>query len=92
MKLIDGQIMGIFCQVLYRHAEVVSGAYKLRKKEQGCGKNDDGTIAFRPLTEAELLEDSMQILQAQIHRLNEFVDALPSDEELRKSMEKKSSG
>ena len=81
MKLIEGQIMGIFCQVLYRHAEVVSGAYKLRTTQQGCGKNDDGTIAFRPLTEAELLKDSMQVMQAQIHRLTEFVDAIPRFED-----------
>lgn len=81
MKLIDGQIMGIFSQVLYRHAEIVSGAYKLRTTEQGCGTNDDGTTVFRSLTEEELLKDSMTVMQRQIHRLNEFVDALPSDPE-----------
>ena len=90
MKRIEGQILGIFSQVLYRHAEIVSGAYKLRKKERGCGKNDDGTTAFRPLTEAEKLEDSMAVMQRQIHALNEHVDALPSDHELRESMEKAS--
>lgn len=81
MKLIDGQMLGVFCQVLYRHAEIVSGAYRLRSVQKGCGSDADGTIVFRPLIESELLEDSMRVMRAQIHRFNEFVDALPSDDE-----------
>lgn len=81
MKLIDGQILQAFCQVLYRHAEIVSGAYKYRGLQKGCGKNDDGTIAFRPCTEQEKLEDSMQVMQRQIHRLNECIDYVGEHQE-----------
>ena len=79
MKLIEGQILCIFSQVLCRHAEVVSGAYKLRTTQRGCGKNDDGTIAWRPLTETELLTDSMSVMQRQIEALYEHVEALGAE-------------
>ena len=74
MRYVDAQFAGIFSQVLYRHAEIVSGAYKLRATQRGCGKNDDGTIAFRPLTETELLADSMAVMRRQIERMNEFAE------------------
>ena len=79
MTFLEGQILGIFSQVMYRHAEIASGGYKYSGRSQGCGKNDDGTIAFRPLTEQECLEDSLSVMRRQIDRLREFTDSLPTE-------------
>jgi hypothetical protein len=80
MKYIDGQILCIAAQILRCHAEVMSGAYKLRKLQKATEENNpDGTIKWRDATEEEKLADSMMILHSQIDRLNEFVEAMASE-------------
>lgn len=76
MTYIEAQALAVFGQVLRVHAEVVSGTYKLRQLDQGCGKNEDGSIKFRPLTDEEKLQHGMQTLQAQVHRLADIAEAI----------------
>ena len=76
MKYIEGQLMGVMAQVLYRHAEIVSGAYKLRDGDRGLGKDAEGRIMWAPLTDEEKLKSSMGIMQAQIHRLQDTIEAM----------------
>jgi hypothetical protein len=60
-------------------ALVQSGAYKMMRTERGCGKNDDGTIKFRPLTNDEKLADAMSTIDRHLEHAQKFSDAL--DEE-----------
>ena len=77
MKLIDGQFAIVNAQILRAHAEIVSGAYKLRKVSRCTDEKDSsGRYIWVQLTEDELLKDSMRTLEAQISRLNDLVDAL----------------
>ena len=63
------QILGSQAYITYWNAMVVSGNYKSRKVQRGCGKNEDGSIKFRDLTEEELLQDAMSILHNHVRRL-----------------------
>lgn len=74
MKLVEAQMLQWLGWVLHDHAMIVSGAYKLKGTEVGCGKNDDGTIKFRPCTEEEKLENAMQTMKAHLKLVGDCVD------------------
>ena len=74
LTLIDAQLLQIFGQVLYRHAEIVSGAYKQATTQQACGTNKDRTFKWRDLTDDEKLANSLSIMKAQLHRLMDLED------------------
>jgi len=67
----EGQIVSTQAQLLRSHAEITSGAYKLRNVQRGT---IDGE--WRDMSEDELLQDSMQTMQCHIDRLNALVDKL----------------
>ncbi len=58
-------------------AIVQSGAYKLSKSETGCGRNEDGTIVFRPQTDSEKLEHAVATARRHIEIAAEFAEHLP---------------
>lgn len=66
MKLIECRFYLFQLRALRAHAEIVSGAYKLSNKEVGCGRNEDGSIKFRPQTEEELLRDKVAEMNSHI--------------------------
>jgi hypothetical protein len=68
MKYKEGELLSVFCQVLFRHAEAISGAYKLRVIKHGTRGKE--------FTDEEKLEDTMQVMRRQIHRLSDIVDTL----------------
>jgi hypothetical protein len=74
LTLVDAQFLHTFARVLSRHAEIVSGAYKLRKIQQGDGTNPDGTIQYRDLTDAEKLADSLAVMKRHVDRLMDLED------------------
>jgi len=76
----DAQFLGVFCQVLYRHAEIVSGAYRLRQTQQGCEKTEENPEGWRDLTDEEKLAASLQTMQAQIHRLRDLEEYIGNGE------------
>ena len=80
MRFVDAQFYGILCQVLYRHAEIISGAYKFRQVQQGCEKTKDNPSGWRDLTDEEKLVSSLQTMQAQIHRLTDLQDYIAAEE------------
>lgn len=77
MKFAETQLLSVFGQVLYRHAEIVSGAYRFQKTQQGTEEKDErGQTVWRELTDDEKLEQSMTIMRAQLHRIHDLVDHL----------------
>ncbi len=60
-------------------AVINSGAYKFSKTERGCGKNENGTIQFRPLTDDEKLEDALATLDRHLYHAQTFLDAIDYD-------------
>lgn len=81
MKLVEAQLLQNLAWVLRDHAEIVSGAYKLRKTQVGCGTNPDGTFKFRDCTDEEKLQGSMQTLTAHCHWVRECVDHISEHQE-----------
>lgn len=77
MTYLEGQIACIQAHILQWHAIIVSGAYKHRKVE-----TKDGSGGWRPLTEAELLDDATAILRRHVENLHEFTEALAKQNEV----------
>jgi len=97
MKIAEGQLVVLALRAMYQHAEVVSGAYKLRQVERGVSKEDIGKyreaglliessvgtgIAFRRMTDEEKLEDSLDIMQRHIELAQECLDHLNPESEI----------
>jgi hypothetical protein len=74
MKFVEAQLLQCLAWVLRDHAMIVSGAYKLRQTEVGCGKNADGTTKFRPSTDEEKLKSAMSTMTSHCHWVGECVD------------------
>ena len=74
MKFIEAQLLMHLVWTLRDHAEIVSGAYKLRKTQIGCGTNPDGTIEFRDCTEEEKLRDAIGTMTNHCHFVTECAD------------------
>lgn len=74
MGYIEGQLLAIFSQILYRHAEIVSGGYKLNKMQKACNNNNEGETLWLDLTEDEKLQESLNIMKTQIRRFNDALD------------------
>ena len=79
MKLVEGQIIQWLAYTLRDHAEIVSGAYKLRTTQQGCAKDAEHPDGWRDLTDEEKLRHAMNTLDAHLKWLSESVDHLPSN-------------
>lgn len=62
------------------HAEIVSGAYKLSKKQIGCERKEDGRIGFRPMTDEEKLVDKVDEMDRHIHFAQESADFIAAHE------------
>jgi hypothetical protein len=74
MKFVEAQLLQCLGWALRDHAMIVSGAYKLKKTEVGCGRNEDGTTAFRPCTDDEKLKSAMQTMEAHLRWVGDCVD------------------
>lgn len=58
--ILQSQLFSTMGHLLRCHAEIVSGSYKKRKLERGCGYDDEqGIILFRPMTDDEKLDHMM---------------------------------
>ena len=55
-------------------ARVNSGAYKLRKVDQGCERTPEHPDGWRPFSEEELLKDALKIAQGHIQAVSEASD------------------
>ena len=58
--LVDGQLLQMLAYAMMDHAEIVSGAYKLRKTQRGCEKTPENQTGWRDETEEEKLQATMQ--------------------------------
>jgi|TARA_R100000656_G_scaffold104176_4_gene76423 hypothetical protein len=85
----SGQILARTLQVLYRHTEIMSGAYKLPRSQQGVSPEDVDKLRnsgvnvmeangsfWRDLTDDEKLANSMDIMRRQIQIVHDCVDGL----------------
>lgn len=76
MKFVEAQLLQMLGWVLRDHAMIVSGAYKLKTSEVGCGYNDNGTIKFRPQTEEEKFKSAMDAMEAHLKLVGDCVDCI----------------
>lgn len=83
MKLVEAQLLQWLGWVLRDHAEIVSGAYKSRKTEVGCGKNEKGGIKFRPHTEEEKLRNAVSTMEAHLKLVGDCVDYIGAHQDPR---------
>jgi len=81
MKLVESQMLMQLAWVLRDHAEIVSGAYKFRKTQIGCGVNPDGTTAFRDLTEEEKLQYAMETMTRHCHLVLDCINHIGEHQE-----------
>ena len=63
-------------RAMLAHAEITSGAYKLHKTQVGCGRNEDGTMKFRDMTDDEKLTGMVERMNAHIRFMQEHVDCI----------------
>lgn len=82
-KILEVQIQASQAFVVYWNAMISSGAYKTRKTKIGQEFTKEGGITFRPMTETELLENTLGILHNHVDRVQSLTDALV--EELAKN-------
>jgi len=80
MRYNEAQFALSLARAAYWTALVTSGAYKLRRTEQGCGTNADGTIQFRPQTDEEKLEGAVATIKRHLEIASEFAETLPVEE------------
>ena len=74
MKFVEAQLLQCLAWVLRDHAMIVSGSYKLKKTEVGCGQNEDGGTKFRPCTDEEKLKSAMGTMEAHLKWVGDCVD------------------
>lgn len=79
MKYVEGQIVMWIAYLLRDHAEIVSGAYKLRKTERGCEKTPEHPTGWRPLTDEEKLEDVMGTMTRRCEFIAECIEHLDKE-------------
>ena len=79
MKFNEAQFQLFMARAAYWTAIVTSGAYKLSKKQRGCGKNEDGAIKFRDLTDEEKLQDALATAERHIKIASEFAEQFDTD-------------
>lgn len=82
MRFIEAQILERQGHLLRCHAEIVSGAYKLRKTQCGTRAYPElgsAVIAWRDLTDDEKLESAMSELRSHARLLSELVEYLGSN-------------
>lgn len=73
----EAQFLLALARAAHWTAIVQSGAYKLRQSEVGCGKNEDGTIKFRPQTDEEKLASAVATVDRHLKIAAEFAEHLP---------------
>jgi hypothetical protein len=73
----EAQFLLALARAAHWTAIVQSGAYKLRKSQVGCGRNDDGTIQLRPRTDDEKLAGAVAAAQRHLEIAAEFAERLP---------------
>lgn len=92
MRLVEGQIIVAALRAMYQHAEITSGAYKLRVIGQGVEPedvsyyeaeglmlpDDGGKIRFRHLTNEEKLQESMAKMSRHIGFIQDCLEHLRS--------------
>lgn len=67
LSITDKLFLRSFAYAMFFHAEVVSGAYKLRQTQQGV---EGG--GWRDLTDEEKLQDSLATMKRHLHRMLEL--------------------
>jgi hypothetical protein len=72
MKHIESQVILAFANVLYRHAEITSGAYKNRDRYHNGGP----MTPENEFTDEKKLEDSLYRMQQEICSLANCVDII----------------
>ena len=80
MKYNEAQFHLFMARAAYWTSIVQSGAYKLHKSEVGCGRNDDGTIKFRPQTDEEKLAAAVATIERHIRIASEFAEHFDVEE------------
>ena len=70
MTYTDAQLMQIFAYAMRDHAEIVSGAYKLRNTQIGVEPS-----GWRDKTDEEKLKDAIQTMEAHCRWISDLVDA-----------------
>lgn len=82
MKHIDCQFHLALARAQWWHAQIVSGAYKARRIQQGTNETTpDGRIVFRDLTDEEKLADAVATMNRHISIAQEMADAMAAQEE-----------
>jgi hypothetical protein len=74
MKYVEAQLLSNMAWVLRDHAEITSGAYKLRKTQVGCGVNPDQTTKFRDCSDEEKLQSTMHTMTAHCHWVRQCME------------------
>lgn len=82
----DKEIARRMGYILLLHAEVTSGAYKLRQVSKGRDPTQEEaakgmTVCWRPMTDEEKLHDSMETMKRHVNALNELVDSSYREED-----------
>jgi len=74
MTYAEGQLAVFQAYLLRDHAEIVSGAYKLRKTKQGCEKTEENPSGWRDLTDEEKLESCLGTMTRRIGFMSETIE------------------
>ena len=80
MKFVEAQLLSCVAWVLKDHAEIVSGAYRQRKTQVGCGSNPDGTIQWRACTDEEKLEGAMSTMRSHCQWVGDCADKIGEEQ------------
>jgi hypothetical protein len=73
----EAQFLLAMARAAYWTAIVQSGAYRLRQTQVGCGRNEDGSIKFRPKTDDEKLASAVATVERHLAIAAEFAEHLP---------------
>ena len=77
MNVLEGQILQSMAYVMLFQTEIASEHYKTRKVERGVATDKDGNTIYRPLTEVELLDNSIRSMRSHVQRIGDLIDMLP---------------
>lgn len=81
----QNQFFAAQMQAMYRHAEIVSGAYKFRNIQRGRENTPeeiaagDTSLKFREMTDDEKLQNSLGIMRRQIDFMRECMEAIENE-------------
>jgi len=80
MRYIEMQFLVRMGHAMRAQAEIVSGAYKFSRRQQACGRNEDGGFQFRDLTDEEKLLDKIQEMNQHLHLAQDIAEHAASGE------------